>query len=98
MTTYYIDNKKYALEKKNLLCTATFDDPKYFGFDLYAKTTRLYYPNRKTFITDTTVAHGLSHDIKIISDEEAYQFMRDHPDGINKVNYVKFFGEPEEVT
>lgn len=92
-----IGHKRYILEKRNLVCEAYISNPKLI-FDWYARTVRLYYPQGKEFMLETTGGMcGYRLETKIISEKEAHDFMDAYPDGIIEKVYVKFFGEPEEL-
>ena len=96
MSSYIIGGKEYALEKRNLLCKS-WSHQSGLIVDLQAKEISLYYPKGKTFVLD--VFHPMTgrHCPKVISKEKAMKFMDDNPGGIDRKNYIKFFGEPSEV-
>lgn len=84
------------LEKRNLLCEAVVTNPNIF-FDFRERRQRLYYPSGKAFILETVQEIAGRTETRIITSEEAFQFMDEHPEGIVEKVYVRYFGEPEEV-
>lgn len=95
MSSIIINGKKYALEKRNLLCEVC-ESSTYLIFDLNGVIKKLYYPKGKEFILVSSKIFG-NTITKIISEKEAKDFLNMHPEGIIEDNYIKFFGEPEEV-
>ena len=92
-----IGHKKYILEKRNLLCEICISNPKVL-LDMCSRTVRLYYPQGKAFVLETTGdLSGYRFETKLISEKEAHAFMDAHPDGIIEKVYIRFFGEPEEL-
>ena len=92
-----IGHKRYILEKRNLLCEVHITDPG-MVLDWHSRTVRLYYPQGKDFVLETTGDMSeYKYETKVISEKEAHAFMDAHPDGIIEKVYVKFFGEPEEL-
>lgn len=97
MASRIIGGKRYALEKRNLLCETVIRDPDKL-IDFRSKTMSLYYPKGKIFIVD--VVHdmtGLHEPPRIITRDEAMKIMDEHPEDIKEDVYVRYFGEPEEV-
>lgn len=97
MPKLIIGGKRYALEKRNLLCEVTIRNPDTL-IDFKSKTIFLYYPQGKAFVVD--VVHDLTgqHEPpRIITREEAMEIMDKYPDGIKESVYVRYFGEPEEL-
>lgn len=97
MSSKIIGGKRYALEKRNLLCEAAICNPDTL-IDFKSKTLRLYCLKGKTFILETE--HDLTgrHDPpQIITREEALHFLDAHPEGIKERVYVRYFGKPEDV-
>lgn len=92
-----INHKKYILEKRNLLCEFHACDSNLW-IDIFSKTVRLYYPQGKEFVLETTEdISGYKIETKIISEKEARSFLDAHPECINEKVYVRFFGEPEKL-
>lgn len=96
MSSRIIGGKRYALEKRNLLCDITVSNPKLL-FDLQAKKQRLYFPHGKAFILETVQELPGVSETKVATREEALQFMNEHSEGIIESVYVRYFGKPEEV-
>lgn len=97
MPKYIIGNKRYNLEKRNLLCEATLRDPDTI-IDFKSKTLLLYYPQGKEFIVD--IIHDLTgqhEQPRIITKTEAIKIMTKYPEGIKENVYVRYFGELEDV-
>lgn len=97
MARYIIGGKRYALEKRNLLCEATLCNPDAL-IDFKSKTLFLYYPQGKAFVVD--IVHDLTgqHEPpQIIAKDEAMRIMDEHPEGIKEKVYVRYFGEPKEL-
>lgn len=97
MPGYIIGGKRYALEKRNLLCEATISRPDVL-VDLRSKTIRLYCTQGKAFIVD--VIHDLTgqHEPpRVITREEAMKIMNTHPDGIKEREYIRHIGRPEDA-
>ena len=76
-----IGGKRYALEKRNLLCVATLCNPDAL-IDFKSKTLFLYFPQGKAFVVD--VIHDLTgqHEPpRIITRNEAMEIMDKYPGG-----------------
>ena len=92
-----IGHKRYILEKRNLLCEVHISDPG-MVIDWRSRTVRLYYPQGKEFVLETTGdMSGYKYETKVISERDAFKFMDEHPDGIVESVYIRFFGEPEKT-
>lgn len=96
MSSRIIGGKRYALEKRNLLCEIMVSNPKLL-FDLQAKKQRLYFPHGKAFILETVQELSSDTETKVITRKDALQFMDAHPEGIIESVYVRYFGKPEET-
>lgn len=95
MASLIINGKKYALEKRNLLCEVC-ERNTYLIFDFDSVTKKLYYPKGKEFILVSSWVSGKTIT-EILSEKQAKKFLNSHPECIVEENYIKFFGEPEDV-
>ena len=76
MAKRIIGGKRYALEKRNLLCKATICNPDAL-IDFKSKTLFLYYPQGKAFVVD--IVHDLTglHDPpRIITRDEGIRIKK----------------------
>lgn len=96
MSSYILYGKRYVLEKRNLMCETYIKNPNLL-IDLNSKTVRLYYPEGKVFVLDTSQDIGGQHELKILSKREAFLIMNQYPEGIQESVYIRYFGEPEEL-
>lgn len=96
MPKIIIGGKRYALEKRNLICEGV-ERNKRLLIDMYSRTKRLYYPQGKEFILATTYDIPQANEYKKISRKEAFAFMDKYPEGIKESVYVRYFGESEDA-
>ena len=91
-----IGGKRYALEKRNLLCEVTLCDP-YALIDFKSKKLYLYYPQGKKFVLVTECDITKVREYKTISRKEAFNIMDKYPEGIKERVYIRYFGKPENI-
>lgn len=96
MSSRIIGGKRYALEKRNLLCEVIVRNSKLL-FDLQEKKQRLYFPHGKAFILETVQELPKVSETKLITTKEALKFLDAHPEGIIESVYIRHFGKPEDV-
>ena len=92
-----IGGKRYALEKRNLLCEATLCNPDDL-IDFNSKKLFLYCPQGKAFVVDIIHEMTKQHEPpQVITRDEAIEIMDKYPEGIKESVYVRYFGKPEDI-
>jgi len=93
---YYIGKKQYIPDECDLLCrfTSLSEQRNAFWGGLSPIEESLYRTAKGTYFT--VKKENEKTDVKIVTEEEAFDFMDDHASGIDTEIYNKIFGEPEK--
>ena len=91
---YYFSGKSFKPKKSLLLCRYTELKDAFF---YKVCTTDIYATKSGLFYMITGIAGDGVEDFLILTKEAALSYLDQHPAEINKTNYNKVFGKPEEA-
>ncbi len=86
MAKYYIGGKRYSTEEATLLCA---------HHELFTSETLFCSPNGQFFMV-TEADCETENKVVLLDRAAAFEFMDEHPAGIDTDNYDRLLGEPAQ--
>lgn len=88
---YYIGKKQYIPSESDVICSESAGDP----FDILKQPCRVTLYRTKAGAYYIVRINEAGTSAEVLDEKAAFQFMDEHPAGIDTDMYDKIFGEPE---